>query len=486
MTPNLPHLTPQKKKKRPWPIALRLVLGLLLLILIGTGLLMVPAASSGDPLPFMDAFFTATSALTVTGLTVQTTSQAFTLFGHLTLLVLIQIGGVGYMFAISLILLLLRRGLTFRDRLTLTASLGLDKPGAIFLVLRRSFWGILVIEAVGALLLYFHWRANGIVAEDRVLLFAVFHAVSAFCNAGFDLFAGLPAYPDGIPADNVSLLIMGMLIFIGGLGIPVLSELLNLKKIQQLHLHKAPKSKKKNLVTFVSSWLTGWHWPHFSLHTRLTLRVVVLLVLVGWLGLFLPEIRPDGVLHGLPTSNQLMRSLFQSLSARTAGFPGLSDFDMLQNESQLLIMTLMFIGCAPASMGGGITTGTFGVLLLNLRSYVLGLPEVRWGQRTIAPGIVRRAGVVLTISIGLVIFATWLILMTHRLPLNTVLFEVISAFATCGLSLGITGELNLFGRMVIIVLMLWGRLGALTLVMALAANGESKTNIHYPPEKVLI
>jgi trk system potassium uptake protein len=459
MTLKLPHLIPKKKEKHPWPIALRLVLGLLLLILVGTGLLMLPAASSADPLPFMDAFFTATSALTVTGLTVQTTSQAFTLFGHLTLLVLIQIGGVGYMFAISLILLVLRRGLTFRDRLTLTASLGLDKPGAILQVVRRSFWGILIIEAVGALLLYLHWRSNGIVAEERVLLFAVFHAVSAFCNAGFDLFAGLPAYPDGIPADNVSLLIMGALIFIGGLGIPVLSELLNLKKVRR---------------------------RQFSLHTRLTLSVVVLLVLVGWLGLFLPEIRPDGVLHGLPTSNQLVRSLFQSLSARTAGFPGLSDFDMLQNESQLLIMALMFIGCAPASMGGGITTGTFGVLLLNLRSYALGLPEVRWGHRAIAPGVVRRAGVVLTLSIGLVVVATWLLLMTHRLPLNTVLFEVISAFATCGLSLGITGELNLFGRLVIIILMLWGRLGALTLVMALAANGESRTNIHYPAEKVLI
>jgi len=449
----------KNRPHRPWPIALRLVLGLLLLILVGTGLLMLPAASRAGPLPFMDAFFTATSALTVTGLTVQTTSQAFTLFGHLTLLGLIQIGGVGYMFAISLILLLLRRGLSFRDRLTLTASLGLDKPGAILLVLRRSFWGILIIEAVGALLLYLHWRSSGIVAEDRLLLFAIFHAVSAFCNAGFDLFAGLPAYPGGIPADNVSLLIMGTLIFIGGLGIPVLSELLNLKKVRR---------------------------RHFSLHTRVTLSVVVLLIMVGWLGLFLPEIRPDGVLHGLPTSNQLMRSLFQSLSARTAGFPGLSDFDRLQGESQLLIMVLMFIGCAPASMGGGITTGTFGVLLLNLRSYVLGLPEVRWGHRTIAPDIVRRAGVVLTISIGLVIFATWLILMTHNLPLNAVLFEVISAFATCGLSLGITSELNLFGRLVLVVLMLWGRLGALTLVMALAANGEARTHVHYPAEKVLI
>jgi trk system potassium uptake protein len=455
----LPSTTKKNRPQRPWPIALRLVLGLLLLILVGTGLLMLPAASRAEPLPFIDAFFTATSALTVTGLTVQSTGQAFTLFGHLTLLGLIQIGGVGYMFAISLILLVLRRGLTFRDRLTLTASLGLDQPGAILLVLKRSFWGILIIEAVGALLLYLHWRASGIVAEERLLLFAVFHAVSAFCNAGFDLFAGLSAYPDGIPADNVSLLIMGTLIFIGGLGIPVLSELLNLKKVSR---------------------------RHFSLHTRMTLSVVVLLVMVGWVGLFLPEIRPDGVLHGLPTSNQLTRSLFQSLSARTAGFPGLADFDRLQGESQLLIMVLMFIGCAPASMGGGITTGTFGVLLLNLRSYVLGLPEVRWGHRTVAPDIVRRAGVVLTISIGLVIFATWLILMTHRLPLNAVLFEVISAFATCGLSLGITGELNLFGRLILVVLMLWGRLGALTLVMALAASGEARTHVHYPPEKVLI
>lgn len=257
------YLPISEKQRRSWPVALRLVLGLIVLILLGTALLMLPAASKYEPLPFMDAFFTATSALTVTGLTVRTTSTQFTLFGHLTLLGLIQIGGVGYMFAISLLLLLLRRGLTFRDRLTLTASLGLDKPGAIFLVLRRSFWGILIIEAVGAMLLYFHWRANGIVAEERLLLFAVFHAVSAFCNAGFDLFAGLPAYPDGIPADNVSLFIMGTLIFIGGLGIPVLSEILNLKKIRPTRPHKGTKLTKKRVVAFISSWFS-LRWPQIG------------------------------------------------------------------------------------------------------------------------------------------------------------------------------------------------------------------------------
>jgi trk system potassium uptake protein len=459
MASQLPPQPQPQNRHRPWPVALRLVVGLLLLVAIGTGLLMLPAASAGPPLPFGDALFTATSALTVTGLTVRPTSTTFSLTGHLILLGLIQIGGVGYMFAISLALLALRRGFSFRDRLTLTASLGLDQPGAILYVLKRSFWGILLIEAVGALLLYLHWRTSGIVAGDRTLLFAIFHAVSAFCNAGFDLFAGLPAYPDGIPSDNLSLAIMGILILIGGLGIPVLAELLNWQKVRR---------------------------RRFNLHTRLTLSVVVLLVLAGWVGLFLPEVRPDGVLHDLPTSNQLMRSLFQSLSARTAGFPGLADFHALQSESQLLIMVLMFIGCAPASMGGGITTGTFGVLLLNLRSYALGLPEVHWGYRTIAPDVVRRAGVVLTVSIGLVIMATWLILMSHRLPLNMVLFEVISAFATCGLSLGITGELNGFGRLILLVLMVWGRLGALTIVTALAANGATKTHVHYPPDKVLI
>jgi trk system potassium uptake protein len=445
---------------------------------------MLPAASSGDPLPFMDAFFTATSALTVTGLTVQTTSQAFTLFGHLTLLVLIQIGGVGYMFAISLILLLLRRGLTFRDRLTLTASLGLDKPGAIFLVLRRSFWGILIIEAVGALLLYLHWRANGIVAEERVLLFAVFHAVSAFCNAGFDLFAGCPPIPTASrPTTFPAYHGHADLYRRAGHSGPLRNT--QPQKDPAIRHHKGTKLTKKNFVAFVSSWFDFGIGPTFRCIRALPAGGGP----AGAGGLGGPLFARNSAGWGAARAahqQPVDALLFQSLSARTAGFPGLSDFDMLQNESQLLIMVLMFIGCAPASMGGGITTGTFGVLLLNLRSYVLGLPEVRWGHRTIAPGIVRRAGVVLTISIGLVIFATWLILMTHRLPLNMVLFEVISAFATCGLSLGITGELNLFGRLVIIVLMLWGRLGALTLVMALAANGESKTNIHYPPEKVLI
>jgi trk system potassium uptake protein len=441
---------------RPLPVAARLVLGLLVLVLVGAGMLMLPVASRGEPLSFTDALFTATSALTVTGLTVRATAVDFTTTGHLIILVLIQLGGVGYMFAISLVLLLIGGHFTFQDRLTLMSSLGLNRPGAILQILKRSFVGIIIIEAVGALLLYLHWRSSGIVAEERVLLYAIFHAVSAFCNAGFDLFAGLPEYPTGIPSDNVTLLLMGSLIFIGGLGIPVLSELLSYRR-QRLSLH---------------SWLT--------------LRVVAFLVILGWAGLFISEAQAGGLLADAPLSAQLTRTWFQSLSARTAGFPGLADFHALAAESQLLIMVLMFVGCAPASMGGGITTGTFAILMLTFWNHVRGLPGVQIHGREISDDIIRRAGVILTTSLLLVIVATWLILLTNPVTFNNSLFEVISAFATCGLSLGITAELNWIGRLVLMVMMFWGRLGALTIIMAIAQQSPRKKLVHYPKEPVLI
>ncbi|MFW6097871.1 MAG: TrkH family potassium uptake protein, partial [Chloroflexota bacterium] len=378
--------------------------------------------------------------------------------GQIVLLFLVQVGGVGYLFALALALQLVRRRLGLMDRLALSGSLGLDKPQDILKLSRRVLVGILVLEGLGAVLLYWHWRANGIVPEGEAAFYAVFHAVTAFCNAGFDLFAGLARYPSGIPGDHVSLLIMGLLILFGGLGIPVLADL-------------------------------GTRGPsrRWALHTRLTLLAVVGLVLVGWIGLFIPETRPGGVISGDPLDEQLMHTWFQSVSTRTAGFPGFEDFDNLVPPSQLLVMALMFIGSAPASMGGGITTGTFVVLILALWSYARGHPQVQVAGRTIAAGTVRRAAVILTISIATVVFASWLILMTHQLNASVVLFEVISAFATVGLSLGATGELNTFGRLVIIVMMFWGRLGAVTLVVAIVqTTSQPERLVEYPEEAVLI
>lgn len=442
----------------PLPVALRLVLGLLLLVIAGTLLLLLPGVTPGPRLSVMEALFTATSAVTVTGLTVVTTSVDLTRFGQAIVLILVQVGGVGYLFALALALQLVRGRIGLMDRLALSSSLGLDKPQEIVQLSRRILASILVLEGIGTILLYLHWRFSGIVPSGDALFYAIFHAVTAFCNAGFDLFAGLARYPRGVPGDHITLLIMGLLIVLGGLGIPVLADLSRLPRLRRV-----------------------------SLHTRLTLWAVVALVLIGWIGLFIPETRPGGVIYGDPLDQQLMHTWFQSVSTRTAGFPGFEDFNNMVPESQLLVMALMFIGSAPASMGGGITTGAFVVLILALWTYAHGHPHVQVAGRTIAAGTVRRAAVILTISIGTVVIAAWLILVTHDLSMNTILFEVVSAFATVGLSLGITTDLNVFGRIIIIIMMFWGRLGAVTLVIAIAqGTSQPERLVQYPEEPVLI
>ena len=449
-----PHQHP--KRKRPLPVTLRLVLGLALLIGVGTAVLLLPGLTT-QPITFSDALFTATSAASVTGLTVLTTSTDFTFAGQIALLCLIQLGGVGYMVLVALALQLVGRRVSLLDRLAISTSLGLDKPAAILRLLRQVVIGILIIEGVGALLLFLHWRISGIVAADQAAFYAIFHAVSAFCNAGFDLFVGLPQYPRGIPGDNVTLIIMGSLIVLGGLGIPVFVDFSQLRR-------------RKRLTS----------------HTHLTLMMVVLLTLAGWIGLFVAETQAGGVLETAPLSERLVHTWFQSVSTRTAGFPGLRDFDQLLAPSRLLVMGLMFVGCAPASLGGGITTGTFGVLGLALRSSVRGHSVVRFRKRTVPHETIRRAAAVLSISLLLVFIASWLILVTHEMAFSDVLFEVVSALATCGLSLGITGELNLFGRFIIILVMFWGRLGALTIAVALLQLRPEKQLVEYPEATLLI
>lgn len=444
----------QTNKHPRIPIALRIVLGLAGSILAGTLLLMLPIMTTGGRLTVIEAFFTATSALTVTGLSVIAAGTDLTMIGQVTLLLLIQLGGVGYMFAAALAMRLIGRRLSLSDRLALSSSLGLNTPQAIQQILKRVFIGILLVEGMGMLLLYAHWSASSIVPAEKVIFYAIFHAISAFCNAGFDLFTAVSA--DGIPKDNITLLILGGLIIMGGLGIPVLSELFS------------------------------WPRRRLSLHTYLTLILVVVLTLFGWLAILLPEMN-GGTLAGLPLPQQLIRAWFQSIATRTAGFAALSNFETIWPETALVMIMLMFIGSAPASMGGGITTGTFAVLVLGLWGYARGLPTAQVRGRTIGRETVRRAGAILTISIVLVMAATWLLLTSHDLTLSQALFEVVSAFATCGLSLGITGSLNTLGQLVIIVMMFWGRLGALTIVIAIAQRSAGhKQWFTYPEEPVLI
>lgn len=439
------------------PSALRLVAGLLVLIIIGTLTLFAAELGSARPLSMDEALFTAVSALTVTGLSTIFPGRDLTFAGQIVLMVLIQIGGVGFMVVTVIIFQLLGRSVLLQDRLALRDSLGLIRTTEIIWLTKRVLITVFILELIGAFLLWLNWRNTLPLSEGQIIFYALFHSVSAFCNAGFDLFNGLPVFPTGVPSDAYTLGTLAALIFIGGLGIPVVSDLLTWPKQRTL-----------------------------SLHTRITLFIAVLLTVSGTVSMFLAESFHTGPVGDMPALQRLGLSLFQTISARTAGYAGFPAFETMAPASQLSLLALMFIGSSPASMGGGITTGTFAVMLVGVWSYVRGLPNPQLGNRSIGPASIRKAGAVLTVSLIVVITATFLILITHPdATLDKALFEVVSAFATCGLSLAFTGELNLFGQIVIMLVMFWGRLGAITIVAALA-QPRRQSRVFYPEEQILI
>jgi trk system potassium uptake protein TrkH len=438
-----------------FPVSMQLVLGLVVLIAIGTSLLLIPGAATRK-LSLMEALFTSTSAAAVTGLSLFPVSTDLTTWGQIILMLLVQIGGVGFIVSVVMVFRLIGRRVTLGERLAVTSSLGLDRPEEIALIMVRAIGLMLAIEGVGAILLFFHWRISGIVAPGKAVFYAIFHAVTSYCNAGFDLFYGLPEYPTGIPTDPLSLGIIGGLIILGGLGIPIYMEL--------IYRRRRP----------------------FSLHMRLTITVSLALIMLGWIGLLISEYRQTGALSGMPFGQRIILAWFQSVSARTAGFPGLPGFSELNFPSILMLIILMFIGTAPASTGGGITTGTFVVLWLAVVSYARGLDKIRIGKHTLPGSLLIRALVVFVISLSLVILATWLILLTNPFSLDQVLFEVVSAYSTTGLSLGITAGLNTIGRLIIIFTMFAGRLGAITIMISLLGRDKGTKLVDYPEESILI
>ena len=439
---------------RGLPTPLRLLLGLALMIALATVILSLPGVGAKRPLTINEAFFTATSALTVTGLSVITPGSDLTVAGQVILLVLIQIGGVGFMVMAVLVFRLMGRSISFADRLALRDSFGLLDLEAIWQLTKRVLVFVILLEILGAVFLWVHWRWQ--LGSARAAFYALFHAVSAFCNAGFDIFKGTPGY-SGIPNDSYTLSVFMVLIFIGGLGIPVIADLALWRKTRRM-----------------------------SLHGKLTLIISFALMFLGWAGLYLAEAGPNGTLSDESTSRALMLTLFQSVSARTAGFTAIERFQDLTPSSQLLKIVLMFIGTAPASMGGGITTGTFTVLVLALWAYARGQERPHVFGRSIGAFTVRRASAVLTISTMVILGATWVLLITHpHAVLDKVIFEVVSAFATCGLSLEYTSNFDAVGQLVIAFVMFWGRLGSLTIVLALGQLAP-RALIEYPEEKILI
>ena len=451
--PPQPLKPPRARRQRRISAVVRVIASLLVLVLIGTALLWVSGVGTPQMLTFQEALFTAVSALAVTGLSIITPGTDLTFFGQVVLMSLIQIGGIGFMVLAVGVLRVLRRHVSLLDRQAMRDSLGLSEKMEFRTVLKRVLVSMLVVESVGAVLLWLHWRS--MLGDETAAFYGLFHAISSFCNAGFALFD--PAqFPAGIPRDTLSLTILGGLIILGGLGFPVLADLVE--------------------------------WPtrrRFSLHARLTIYVSAILIVVGTIGFLLAENRPGGNLSGVPWHEQIVLSTFQSIAARTAGFSVMANMQELMPASQVLLIGLMFIGTAPASMGGGITTGTLIVLALAMWSYARRRRSVQVWKRTIPADAVRRAAAVLLVALLVVTSATWLILLERPAPLIDVVFEVVSAFSTTGLSLSYTTQLSNFGLIIIMLCMLWGRLGALTIVAALGEQRPPE-RVEYPEERLLL
>ena len=429
-----------------------LVLGFAGLILSGVALLMTPYASqSGDSLRFVDALFTATSAVCVTGLVVVDTGTYFSVFGQSVILLLIQIGGLGVMTVATLVAVLSGKKINLKERLLIQeATNQLDLAGVVRLTL-YIIRATLLVELVGGTILALRWFQDfGL----KGIYFGYWHAVSAFCNAGFDLFGeyrSITGYVGDLTVNGV----IASLIVVGGIGFPVVADLWNCRQTRR-----------------------------FSLHTKVVLTTTVLLIVLGAGFIFVAEYGNAKTLSDLPPADKVMASLFQSVTARTAGYNTV-DIGLLREGTLLAIIFLMCVGASPSSMGGGVKTSTAAILFISLVGSVTGKRDPLAFGRQIPQQTVYKAFTIVTISVMLISLVTLTLSFTEAAPIFSLLFEVTSAFGTVGLSTGITPKLSDAGKVLITLTMFAGRVGTLTLLMALALRPR-KERLKYPEGKIVI
>jgi len=431
-----------------------ILLGYTTIIFLGTILLSLPMARQGPgSADFIEALFTATSAVCVTGLIVVDTATYWTLFGQITILILIQIGGLGFMTLSTLSFMIIGKRITFSERVLIKEDLGhLNYSGLVRLV-RYVLILTLSLEAIGTLLLFLNFRP--IMDNFKAFWYALFHAVSAFNNAGFDIFGNSL---EGFTTDiGVNITIMSLIIF-GGLGFTVIAEFFK----------KSRKVQRK-----------------FSLHTKLVVFMTVFLLFLGFLTVLGLEYNNPDTLGGLDWLGRVTGSFFLSVTSRTAGFNTVPTGN-LQNGTLFFAIILMFIGASPCSTGGGVKTTTMGVFYNYVITSIRGDEEVSFFSRRLSYKTVNQAVAIISLS-GLLVVITTLILSTiEPFSFIEVLFESVSAFATVGLSTGITSELSFNSRIMLIITMLAGRIGPLTFFVSLGDLKPKSKNIRYPKDDLMI
>ncbi|MDA8234412.1 MAG: TrkH family potassium uptake protein [Clostridia bacterium] len=440
-----------------WPFKLTpariLVMGFAGVILLGALLLTLPVTTvDGEGLKFLDALFTATSAVCVTGLVVVDTGTTFTVFGKVVIISLIQIGGLGFMTMATLFFILIGKRIGLKERMLMQEALNQVSMEGIVRLTKYVLLATLIIEGIGALILTLTWLDD--LGMPKALWYGLFHSISSFNNAGFDLFGEFRSLT-GFVNDPVVNLTVSSLIILGGIGFTVMADVYRKRSFRK-----------------------------FSLHTKVVLSITGLLLVFGTVMIFLLEQNNPKTLGPLGLGGKILASYFQAVTPRTAGYNTL-DMAGLTSATLFLIVILMFIGASPGSTGGGIKTTTFGSLVAAVWAMITGKPDVEIFQRRLHQDMIYKSLSITTIAGLLVIVVTMLLSITEKADFLMVLFETVSAFGTVGLTMGLTPQLSALGKLLIILTMFAGRLGPLTLAFSLAYK-QQKAVIKQPEEKIIV
>lgn len=434
-----------------------IALGYLLVIIAGTGLLMLPAATRpGNETDFLTALFTATSATCVTGLVVVDTYTHWSGFGHIIILMMIQIGGLGFMTMGVLFAMFLKKRITLRTRGLLQESMNGMQMGGIIRLVRMVLRGTFIIELTGAVLLAI--RFIPVFGWGKGILYGIFHAVSAFCNAGFDLMGEYSGKYSSLVEFHGDILVNAVimaLIVIGGIGFFVWKDIRENKH----------------------------HMKKYRLHTKMALFMTAILLVGGTVLFYLFE--NNNLLAGMNEKDKILAAAFSSVTARTAGFNTI-DTGGLTHASKLLTMVLMFLGGSPGSTAGGIKTVTTLVLIAYVWSNLRASKGVNVFNRRLDDDVIRKASNVVVISLLMAVSASILICyLQPDLVVEDILFEVYSAIGTVGMSTGVTRDLNLASRIIIILLMYCGRIGSMSFALSFTER-KKVAPVQLPTEKIMI
>jgi len=432
-----------------------LAFGFALIIFVGAFLLMMPIANRNHgSIPFVNALFTAASATCVTGLVVYDTWTQFSLFGQVIILLLIQIGGLGFMTITIFFSIVLGKRIGLKERGYLMESISALQLGGIVRLVRNILIGTAIFEGIGALILSF--RFYPVFGLAKGIWYGIFHSISAFCNAGFDLMGSIKPYASLTPFANdfiVNLTVISLII-IGGVGFIVWEDIKNNK----------------------------WHFKQYNLHSKIMIVSTVVLLFSSTLLLFLLE--NNASLAGLSSGRKILAAFFQAVTPRTAGFNTVN-FAAYSEGGTLFTMFLMVIGAGPGSTGGGIKITTFIVMLLAVYTSIQQREDVDVFHRRLEPEVIKHAFVSTTSYLLLMFSGCLIIAALQDLPLKNVMFETASAIGTVGLSTGITRELLPLSRLVIILLMYSGRLGSLTVFLA-ATDHHNIKPLRNPEDKIIV